>query len=91
MKSLAHIINGGIKRTILVFYPQAFPEKNTQAPDDPERMALFPYCKGLGIDVGCGSRKTHPHALGVDLTPKGEPGKYGSERRQFSDAEICAS
>lgn len=52
---------------------------------------LFPYCKGLGIDVGCGSKKTHPLALGIDLTPKGMTGKYGSERRQISEADICTS
>ena len=91
MKKVLHKANGGIKRLILLFYSDAFPQKNVQAPDDPERMALYPYCKGLGIDVGCGSRKTHPNALGVDLTPKGEAGKYGSERRQFSNADICAS
>src|SRR5664280_416224 len=91
MKSLFHIINGGIKRCILVLYPYAFPQKNTQAPNDKEMLALFPYCKGLGIDVGCGSRKTHPQAIGVDLTPYGEVGKYGCERRQISEANICAS
>ncbi|HVA96933.1 MAG TPA: class I SAM-dependent methyltransferase [Candidatus Acidoferrales bacterium] len=91
MKNLLHKINGAIKRIILYFYSDAFPQQNTQLPDDPERMSLYPYCIGLGIDVGCGSRKTHPNALGVDLTPKGVPGKHGSERRQFSQADICAS
>lgn len=91
MNTLSHTINGAIKRLIIFFYPSAFPLKGVQAPDDPERKALFPYCKGLGIDVGCGSKKTHPLALGIDLTPKGQTGKYGSERRQISDADICTS
>ena len=38
----------------------------------PERMALYPLCQGRGIDVGCGHRKTHPDAIGVDLAAKGE-------------------
>lgn len=86
-----HKANGAIKRLILVFYPNAFPQKGNQLPDNPEMLALYPYCKGLGIDVGCGSRKTHPYALGVDLTPKGQIGKYGSEHRQISEADITAS
>jgi predicted SAM-dependent methyltransferase len=38
----------------------------------PERLALFPLCRGKGIDVGCGHRKTHPDAIGIDLVIKGE-------------------
>jgi SAM-dependent methyltransferase len=38
----------------------------------PERLALFPLCRGKGIDVGCGHRKTHPNAIGIDLVVKGE-------------------
>ena len=38
----------------------------------PERMALYPLCQGRGIDVGCGHRKTHPDAIGVDLAANGE-------------------
>jgi predicted SAM-dependent methyltransferase len=91
MNKLLHVINGGIKRTIIFFYPSSFPLTGTQSPEDPERAMLFPYCKGLGIDVGCGSKKTHPLALGVDLTPKGQTGKYGSERRQISEADITTS
>ena len=33
----------------------------------PERMELYPFCIGKGIDVGCGHRKTHPACIGVDL------------------------
>lgn len=39
---------------------------------NPERMALYPLCRGKGIDVGCGHCKTHPDAIGVDLVAKGE-------------------
>lgn len=91
MKKITHILSGGIKRAILFFYPDAFPQKGIQRPSDREQEVLFPFCIGLGIDVGCGSKKTHPHALGVDLTPKGQTGKYGSEKRQISDADICTS
>ena len=38
----------------------------------PERMELYPFCKGKGIDVGCGHRKTHPACIGVDLNAKGQ-------------------
>jgi predicted SAM-dependent methyltransferase len=91
MKSLPRLINGAIKRTIIYFYKDAFPQTGNPQPDDPEMAELFPYCTGLGIDVGCGSKKTHPNALGVDLTPKGQTGKFGSERRQISQADICTS
>lgn len=84
-------INGIIKRIIIYFYPDSFPQKNPQAPNDPEMLSLRPYCRGIGLDIGCGSRKTHPNALGVDITPKDEAGKHGSERRQISEADICAS
>ena len=91
LQFLTHKANGAVKRLILVFYPSAFPQNKGQLPDDPQMLALYPYCKGLGIDVGCGSKKTHPSALGVDLTPKGEIGKYGSENRQISQANITTS
>lgn len=84
-------LNGGIKRIIIFFYKDAFPQNNIQKPDDPEMLALFSCCKGLGIDVGCGSRKTHPLSLGVDITPKGIQGKFGSENRIYSKADICTS
>jgi predicted SAM-dependent methyltransferase len=86
-----HIFSGAVKRVIIFFYKDAFPVKNIQKEDDLEKLALYPYCEGVGVDIGCGSKKTHPDALGVDTTPKGESGKYGSERRQISVADICAS
>jgi SAM-dependent methyltransferase len=57
----------------------------------PERLALFPVCRGRGIDVGCGHRKTHPEAIGVDLTPGGEKGKVGNVAGQTSSADITGS
>lgn len=83
-------INGGIKRLIIFFYPDAFvlPELK---PKDPERRFLYPYCKGIGIDVGCGSKKTHPNAIGIDITPKALPGKFGSETKKISQADINLS
>lgn len=83
-------INGGIKRLIILFYPDAFvlPELK---PKDPEQRFLYGYCKGLGIDVGCGSKKIHPNAIGIDITPRGIPGKYGSETKKISQADICLS
>lgn len=84
-------ISGAIKRIVLLFYPEAFPQHNIQKPDDPEMKALYRYCKGVGLDVGCGSRKTHPDAIGIDIIPKNTPGTFGSERRQFSQADMCLS
>ncbi len=83
--------NGGLKRFILLFYKDAFPQRNVQDSKDPEMLALRPYCRGKGIDVGCGSKKTHPDAIGIDITPKGKAGRYGSETRQLSDADINLS
>jgi predicted SAM-dependent methyltransferase len=56
----------------------------------PERRALFDVCHGRGIDVGCGSNKTHPLAIGVDLTPKGASGRYGNQRLQISEADVVS-
>lgn len=90
-KLIKHKLSGGIKRAILVFYKDAFPLVNIQKPNDPEMLSLYPYCKGLGVDVGCGSRKTHPDAIGIDLVKRGNAGKFGSERRQMSQADIRLS
>ena len=70
---------------------------NISAPIDdnnshPERLALLAYCTtGRGIDVGCGHRKTHENCIGVDITPKGETGQFGSEKSKVSAADIVAS
>jgi SAM-dependent methyltransferase len=60
-------------------------------PVDVETVALVGYCTGRGVDVGCGNKKIHPDAWGVDLTMKGTPGKYGSQQGQLSSADIVAS
>lgn len=56
-----------------------------------EHLALYPYCKGRGIDVGCGGQKIHPEAIGIDIVPKGEKGVFGSQRKVISQADIWAS
>jgi SAM-dependent methyltransferase len=91
LKYLLRKSNGAVKRVILLLYKEAFPQKNSQDLKDPEMLALRPYCKGVGLDVGCGSKKTHPDAIGVDITPKGKAGKYGSENRQISEADVNLS
>lgn len=91
MNFFLHKLNGAVKRAIIFFYPLSFPQKTEDTPSDPERLSLYKYCKGLGIDVGCGSKKTHPNALGIDIVAKGKPGEYGSQRRQISVADIRAS
>ena len=58
---------------------------------DPERLAVLPYCVGQGLDIGCGCAKTTPEALGVDLVPKGELGRFGSQVLRPSAADVCAS
>lgn len=56
-----------------------------------EAAAAVEYCVGRGIDVGCGSHKTHPDAIGVDLTKNAELGRFGSELGEPSAADIQAS
>ena len=58
----------------------------------PERMALYPLCQGRGIDVGCGHRKTHPDAIGVDLVANGESPTADSDSLSLrSQADIVCS
>ncbi|MEW6616622.1 MAG: class I SAM-dependent methyltransferase [Thermodesulfobacteriota bacterium] len=58
----------------------------------PERLALLQYCTtGRGIDVGCGHRKTHENCIGIDITPKGQMGKYGNVKGKVSVADIVTS
>ncbi|MCU0559496.1 MAG: class I SAM-dependent methyltransferase [Desulfobacterales bacterium] len=57
----------------------------------PERLALVPICTGKGIDVGCGNRKTHPGAIGVDLIPPGSKGTAGCVSGKISVADVVAS
>ncbi len=57
----------------------------------PEKNVLFPLCQGKGIDVGCSHRKTHPDAIGVDITPNGIAGSIGNATGKLSQANIVAS
>ncbi len=54
----------------------------------PEALLLIPICFGTGIDVGCGYRKTHPDAIGVDWINKGKSGKAGNVKGKRSEADI---
>lgn len=51
----------------------------TWNPDEPQmaevkkcRFRLIPYCQGVGLDVGCGSEKIRPEAIGVDMDGKAD-------------------
>lgn len=57
----------------------------------PEALALAPYCRGRGIDVGCGHRKVSPDCIGVDVTARGEQGEHGVVAQQTSVADVQAS
>jgi SAM-dependent methyltransferase len=58
---------------------------------DPEGDALLSFCRGRGVDVGCGHRKVAPQCIGVDLLPRGAIGRHGVVAGQASVADICAS
>jgi SAM-dependent methyltransferase len=57
----------------------------------PEIRAIENLCSGRGIDVGCGSSKTAPNCIGIDLTPGGILGSVGCEQGQVSSANIVSS
>lgn len=57
----------------------------------PEIRSIETICSGSGIDVGCGSTKTTPECIGVDITPGGLVGSVGSEDGQVSCGNIAAS
>lgn len=57
----------------------------------PEIRAIEDVCVGRGLDVGCGSSKTTPNCIGVDLTPAGTTGSVGCESGRVSVAEVAAS
>jgi SAM-dependent methyltransferase len=84
----------GARREVAVLWRRRFPIDELIAAEqagDPERLAVLPYCVGHGLDVGCGCAKTAPEAIGVDLVPKGELGRFGSQRLRPSAADVCAS
>lgn len=57
----------------------------------PEIKAVEEVCLGRGLDIGCGSSKTTPDCIGVDLTPGGANGSVGCESGRISVADIVAS
>lgn len=61
------------------------PEHNLEA------APALPIVSGKGIDVGCGSAKTHPDAIGVDLTPQGASGTAGGQKGAVSVADVVGS
>ncbi|MBI4829311.1 MAG: glycosyltransferase [Nitrospinae bacterium] len=61
------------------------PEHNLEA------APALPVVSGKGIDVGCGSAKTHPDAIGVDLTPQGASGTAGGQKGAVSVADVVGS
>ena len=61
------------------------PENNLEA------APALPIVSGRGIDVGCGSTKTHPEAIGVDLTPHGASGTAGGQKGAVSVADVVGS
>ena len=56
-----------------------------------ERDILRPLCGGKGADIGCGSSKISPNCIGIDLTEKGQIGKYGSEKNKSSVSDYKSS
>ena len=56
-----------------------------------EKKILFKVCKGNGIDVGCGSNKICSSSIGVDLTLRGDKGKYGNQKGAISQADVQSS
>jgi len=57
----------------------------------PEGLALAPFCRGKGLDIGCGSRKVSPDCIGVDIMAGGERGRHGVVANQICIADVQAS
>jgi SAM-dependent methyltransferase len=57
----------------------------------PEIRAVEDLCVGRGLDVGCGSSKTTPDCIGVDITPRDTSGSVGCEAGRTSLANVVAS
>lgn len=57
----------------------------------PEIRAVEEVCVGRGLDVGCGSSKTTPDCIGVDITPANVIGSVGCEAGRVCLAEVTAS
>jgi SAM-dependent methyltransferase len=79
-------------RALLKSRVQKMKERERASPHhDKERRLAARYCKGRGIDVGCGSNKTVPTAIGIDLTPKGSYGDAGNQLFEQSQADVVTS
>ena len=74
---------------LLPLRPMAAPPVDEN--NHPEALALARFCRGKGIDVGCGHRKVSPDCIGVDLMARGEIGKHGVVANKASVADIQAS
>lgn len=57
----------------------------------PEIRAIEDVCVGRGLDVGCGSSKTTPECIGVDITPPFTSGSVGCEAGRMSVANVVTS
>lgn len=93
-KAALQLFPAGVRHGVAVRWRRRFPVDAVIAAEqasDPERLAVLPYCVGRGLDVGCGCAKTTPEAIGVDLVPKGELGRFGSQVLRPSAADVCAS
>ncbi|VAX24832.1 hypothetical protein MNBD_NITROSPINAE04-2504 [hydrothermal vent metagenome] len=65
--------------------------ENTHPALQMEAEPMMPLILGEGIDVGCGARKIHPDAIGVDLTAGGDAAGKGGEKGRVSVADVQAS
>jgi SAM-dependent methyltransferase len=93
-KLVLGLFPAGVRHAAAVRWRRRFPVDALIAAEqaqDPERLAVLPYCAGRGLDVGCGCAKTTPEAIGVDLIPGGELGRFGSQILRPSAADVCAS
>lgn len=76
--------------TVAPLRPVPVPKVDEEA-EHPETRALVPWCRGRGIDVGCGHRKVTPECIGVDILAQGEEGAHGVVKGQSSVADVHAS
>jgi glycosyltransferase involved in cell wall biosynthesis/SAM-dependent methyltransferase len=60
---------------------------------DPDAQSVLPLVEEgiVGLDIGCGSRKTHPWLTGVDLMAPGSIGEKASVKGLVCAADIQAS
>ncbi|MDD3725949.1 MAG: methyltransferase domain-containing protein [Candidatus Ratteibacteria bacterium] len=56
-----------------------------------ERDLLLPIIKGKGLDIGCGSEKISFDCIGIDIIPRGQKGKFGSQKGKISVADYNIS